>query len=245
MTGQAGSLPPPFHLVALEVTDSTNDEARRRAAAGAGHGLVVTAGRQTRGRGRGGRVWESPAGNLHCSILLECPFQPPRAPELAFVGAVALHETLAELLPGIGFRVKWPNDLLCGGAKVAGMLLEALPPLVVLGVGVDVAEAPAQALYPATCLHRHGSGAVPFDVLAGFCGRLAHWYEVWRGSGFEPVREKWLGCAGSLGQPLTVRPATGQSVKGRFAGIDQRGALLLDLSDGQRLVLLAGDVLFG
>lgn len=239
------TLPPPYSLVALEVADSTNDEARRRAAEGAGHGLVVSAGRQTKGRGRNGRVWESPAGNLHCSILLDCPVPPPRAPELAFVAAVALHEALAGLLPAVAFRVKWPNDLLCAGAKVAGMLLEALPPLVVLGVGVDVAEAPAQALYPATCLRRHGSGAEPFDVLAGFCERLAHWYGVWQGAGFVPVREKWLTCADALGQPLTVRPATGQSIEGRFAGIDGRGALLLDLSDGQRMVLLAGDVLLG
>ena len=239
------ALPPPFTLVALEETDSTNDDVKRRAAAGAGHGLVVTAERQSMGRGRSGRVWDSPAGNLHCSILLDCDLPPTRAPELAFVAAVALYEALAALLPAAAFRLKWPNDVLCAGAKLAGMLLESIPPRVVLGVGVDVASAPQTALYPATCLHRQGSGAQPFDVLAGFCGQLGLWYDRWREAGFAPVRKAWLGYADAIGRPLTVRPAAEQSVEGRFAGIDERGALLLDLSDGRRLVLLAGDVLLG
>lgn len=239
------ALPPPFTLVALEETDSTNDEAKRRAAAGAGHGLVVTAARQTSGRGRSGRVWESVEGNLHCSILLDLDGQTTRAPELSFVAAVALREALAILLPAVDFRVKWPNDILCGGAKIAGMLLEQRTPWVVLGVGVDVAWAPEQAIYPATCLRRHGSGAECFDVLAGFCQSLAVWYDRWRQQGFAPIRQAWLNCADAIGHPLTVRPPAEQSLEGRFAGLDERGALLLDLSDGRRRVLLAGDVLFG
>ncbi|HIJ37518.1 MAG TPA: biotin--[acetyl-CoA-carboxylase] ligase [Rhodospirillaceae bacterium] len=239
-----GALPPPFLLVTLDQTDSTNDEVKRRAAAGAQHGLVVMASSQTAGRGRRGRQWESPPGNLHCSLLIDPGPNPGLAPQLAFVAAVALQSALAELLPAKSIQVKWPNDILCGGHKIAGMLLELASPWVVLGVGVDIAEAPSGVLYPATSLRRHGSGAEPEDVLAGFCHYLLPLYQTWRQEGFPPIRNAWLDRVGGIGCPMTVRPTAEQTVEGRFAGLDEQGALLLDRPDGKRITLVAGDVLF-
>ena len=238
------ALPQPFSLVALERVDSTNDEAIRLGAQGAGHGTVVWAREQTAGRGRRGRNWVSPAGNLHCSMLLHPGRSMADAPQLAFVAAVALQEALAELAPRASFQCKWPNDILCGGRKIAGMLLEASLPWVVLGVGVNLIHAPDPAFYPATCLRQAGSNAEPADMLAGFCERLAVWYERWLAEGFSPVRAAWLAHGFGLGKPVTVRLADGAVLEGRFFGLDEGGALLLEAPDGSRRPVLAGDVFF-
>lgn len=238
------ALPPPFSLVALDQVDSTNDEARRAAEAGAGHGLVVWAGAQTAGRGRRGRTWMSPAGNLHASLVLHPGPRPAEAPQLAFVAAVALQEALAELVPAADFRVKWPNDVLCNGRKIAGMLLEQAPPWIVLGIGVNIEVAPDPALYPTACLRQAGSGAAPFDVLAGFCGHFALWYDRWRDEGFAPLRQGWLARAIGVGGPVRVHLADATTLEGRFAGLDEQGALLLETSDRRTVPVLAGDVFF-
>ena len=135
-------LPPPFSLVAVDRIDSTNDEARRLVAQGAGHGTVIWAKEQTAGRGRRGRAWVSPPVNIHCSIVLHPGPSLAHAPQLTFVAAVALRDALAEFLPSAPFQCKWPNDLLVAGRKVAGMLLEVAGPWIILGVGVNVAHTP-------------------------------------------------------------------------------------------------------
>lgn len=245
--GQAmtAALPPPFRLIALEQVDSTNDEARRAVERGDGHGTAVWAVEQTAGRGRRGRQWVSPPGNLHCSFLLDAGPVAANAAQLAFVAALAVHAALADLAPAAGLAVKWPNDILCGGRKIAGMLLEAAGPLVILGIGVDVAHAPDPALYPTTCLRLAGSSAEPFDVLVGIAGHLASWYDRWRGEGFGPVRQAWLDRAAGLGGPTTVRLADGTTLEGRFKGLDANGVLMLDCADGSVKPILAGDVFFG
>jgi BirA family transcriptional regulator, biotin operon repressor / biotin---[acetyl-CoA-carboxylase] ligase len=239
------ALPPPFSLVALDRIDSTNDEARRAAERGAIHGTVISAAEQTAGRGRRGRSWISPPGNLHCSILLHCGPQPGLAPQLAFVAAVALRESLAELAPASLFQVKWPNDVLCGGRKIAGMLLEPALPLIILGVGVDVVEAPKDVLYPATCLRRAGSDAEALDVLAGFCGYLGVWYERWVNEGFAPIRQAWLAHAIGVGTEVHVKVGEDTVRQGRFLGIDQAGGLILEEAGGRQSIILAGDVFPG
>ncbi|MDR3436668.1 biotin--[acetyl-CoA-carboxylase] ligase [Telmatospirillum sp.] len=238
------TLPPPFHLIALDNTDSTNDEAKRQASAGAGHGTVIWAGRQTAGRGRRGRNWVSVEGNLHCSFLLD-PGRPlAEAPQLAFVAAVAVRAALAELAPGALFQVKWPNDVLCHGKKIVGMLLEQAAPLIVVGIGVNIAEAPEPGLYPTACLRQLGCGARPFDVLAGIASQLAEWYDCWRRDGFAPIRQAWLADAAGLSAPITVRLSDDVTLEGRFAGLDATGALLLELPSGEQRKILAGDVFF-
>ena len=240
----AQNLSPPFSLIALDRVDSTNDRIRAEAEKGAGHGTVVWALEQTAGRGRRGRTWLSPLGNLHFSLLLEPRPGPSEAPQLAFVGAVALRQALAELAPAAAFQVKWPNDVLHGGRKLAGMLLEKVGGLVILGVGVDIVHAPENMMVSASCLRRAGSDAEPFDVLASFCSHLQPWYDLWRSQGFAPIRQAWLDHATGIGGPVTVRLADDAERVGRFAGLDQDGALLLEESDGRQTPVFAGDVFF-
>jgi len=225
---------------------STNDEARRLADEGAGHGTAVQAGEQTAGRGRRGRAWFSPVGNLHLSLLLDSGPEPARAPEIAFVAAVALRETLATLAPDARFAGKWPNDILCNGAKIAGMLLENHPPFAILGVGVNVVAAPPanEVQYPATCLAAIGCASDADDVGHVFRENVLAWHWRWRRDGFAPIRAAWLEHAAGVGEAVTVRLADQRVLEGRFGGLDADGALLLELPDGGRRQVLAGDVFF-
>jgi BirA family biotin operon repressor/biotin-[acetyl-CoA-carboxylase] ligase len=237
-------LPAPFSLLALDSAGSTNDTAKALAASGrAADFLVVTARRQTAGRGRHDRVWVSEPGNLHCSLLLSMADM-ATAPQVGFVAAVALVDALSGLVPGGGFRCKWPNDVLSGANKVAGMLLEAADGgWLVLGIGVDVAYAPPadQVMTPAVSLAGLGYRGDAAGVLAAFCTAFGPWFECWRAEGFAPLREAWLERSGPLGEPLTVRP-DGQTLHGTFAGLDPGGGLLLDTALGGRRRILAGDV---
>ena len=242
----ACGLPAPFRQLALDRVGSTNDEARRLAqTGGAADFLVITATEQTSGRGRRGRRWVSPPGNLHCSILLTVG-RLAEAAQLGFVAAVALVDALAELVPKAQVRCKWPNDVLADGAKVAGMLLESAGEgWLVLGIGIDVVAAPPpdQVGYPAASLAGLGFGGDAGAVLAALCAALGPWVERWRDEGFSPIRLAWLERCRGLGQPIVVRLET-ETLTGLFAGLDGDGALLLDQGgDGQRR-LMAGDVFF-
>lgn len=241
----APELGPPFSLVALDAVDSTNDEAKRLAQQGRGHGTTVWALEQSAGRGRRGRAWISPRGNLHVSFLLDTGRPLAQAAQLGFAAAVALCEALAPLAPALRFQCKWPNDVWCDGRKIAGMLLEPAGrgDLMVLGIGVDVVAAPDPALFPAICLKDAGADTDAAQVLEALCRRLAPWLDVWAGEGFAPVRTAWLGWARGLGDPIEARLER-ESLHGTFAGLDEDGALLLELPDGARRRILAGDVFF-
>ncbi|MFD2235063.1 biotin--[acetyl-CoA-carboxylase] ligase [Phaeospirillum tilakii] len=246
--------PAPFTLVALDAVDSTNDEARRRIEAGlAADGLVITAARQSAGRGRRGRVWVSPPGNLHCSLLLAHDGPPAAAAELGFAAVAALAEAVETLLPGVEARCKWPNDLMLrprGGtapfAKAAGMLLETGGDgWVILGIGVDVAAAPppAETLHPACALADFGWDGGPAPVLAAFCAVFAPLLAAWRADGFAPVRAAWLARALGLGGPATARLESA-TLTGRFVALDPDGALVLDQGAAGITRIRAGDVFF-
>lgn len=241
----APALPAGFALVALDRVGSTNDEARRLALGGAAPFTVVTAAEQTAGRGRRGRPWVSPRGNLHCSLIV-APGRPlAEAAQLSFVAGLSLAEALAGLIDA-QVACKWPNDVLACGRKVAGMLLETVGQgeLLVLGIGVDVREAPDPALHPSASLAEFGFRGGPDEVLAAFCASFAVWFGRWSAEGFAPVRAAWLGRATGLGAAAEVRlPA--ETLTGLFAGLDEQGALLLDLPAGGHRRVLAGDVFFG
>lgn len=247
MTDRQPRLPPFFHLVALDSIDSTNEEARRRAAAGAGEGTLVWAREQTAGRGRRGRAWHSPRGNLYMSLLLQPGCSPAAAGQLGFVAAVALAGTLDDLLPRPErIRLKWPNDVLVEGRKISGILLEATaapPGGVVLGVGVNLRVRPEESLYPTASLVELG---LPDPDLPAFLERFAaglqSWYDTWRATGFAPVRAAWLARAVGLGEEIVIR-LDRETLTGRFAALDESGALALDLPEGRRLIA-AGDVFF-
>jgi BirA family biotin operon repressor/biotin-[acetyl-CoA-carboxylase] ligase len=239
------ALAPPFRLVALEVTDSTNDEAKRLAQQGAGHGTVVWAREQTAGRGRRGRAWVSPPGNLHVSLLLDPGAPLAQAAQLGFVASAALAEALSALAPAASFECKWPNDVWCDGRKIAGMLLETagVGDLVVLGVGVDIVHAPNPALYDAVALRDAGCDADAGTVMAAFVATFAPLFGAWQTLGFPAVRTSWLARARGVGGPIEVR-LDRETIPGTFRGLDEDGALLLELASGERRRILAGDVFF-
>lgn len=250
----APRLPGAYNLVALEEIDSTNAEARRLAAKGedeAPDGTLIWAKRQTAGRGRRGRTWQSPEGNLYCSLILrpECPVG--RAAEFGFIAALAIYDTIGSLAdPGTQAHVKWPNDVLVHDRKVAGILLEsegsgeAIPDWVILGVGVNVESFPTDTEFPASSLREEGLSTVRVvDVLESFARHFLAWTTRWLDDGFEPVRQSWTWRAKGIGKPIEVRLER-ETLTGTFREIDAVGALVLDRGDGQTRRITAGDVFF-
>jgi BirA family transcriptional regulator, biotin operon repressor / biotin---[acetyl-CoA-carboxylase] ligase len=242
-------LPSFFTLIALDRIDSTNEEAHRRARAGAPEGMLIWAREQSSGRGRRGRGWSSPPGNLYVSLLLRPLVPPAEAAQLGFVGAVALAETLSAVLPPARqVRCKWPNDLLIDGAKVAGILPEAEAEgrrvdALILGIGVNLASYPEALPYRATSVRAAGGSVSVESLLEGLTERLYYWYGRWREAGFGSIRSRWLDFAAGLGQPIEVRLESG-TLTGRFAALDASGALDLELAEGGHRLVTAGDVFY-
>ncbi len=234
-------LPDGWTLVALDSVGSTNDEAARLAEAGATEGTFVWAKQQTGGRGRRGRRWASPVGNLYCSTILRPDCSAPRAAELGFVAALAVADLVQD---GRAVRVKWPNDVLVDGGKVAGILPESSigqdghVEHVVLGIGLNVAFAPSlpEMRYPGATL-----GGTVGSAVEGLTAGLARWLAEWRKHGFDTIRAGWLDRAGPLGAEVDVKLGD-ELVRGAFAGMDREGALLLETPAGPRRIV-SGELL--
>lgn len=225
----------------VAATGSTNADLIALAAGGLEEGAWLRAERQTGGRGRQGRAWESPPGNLYASTLVRPRPSDPSPATLALVAAVALEETVSAWLPGRA-RIKWPNDLLIDGAKLSGILLEGAGDAVVIGIGVNLAHHPVDLDRPATSLAAHGAMAAPEDFIEALADSFARWVEKWRGEGIDTVRRRWVGRAHPAGTALTARLPDGGAIDGLFDGLDRDGALILRLADGTRRVIHAGDV---
>jgi BirA family biotin operon repressor/biotin-[acetyl-CoA-carboxylase] ligase len=233
-------LPAAFVLHERANVASTNDEAKALAQAGAGEGTLVRAVSQSGGRGRRGRVWTSPQGNLYCSLILTPDVPLMRVAELGFVAAIAVADLAHWAAPGAEIRLKWPNDVLADGAKISGILLEPLEGGgVVLGIGVNIVSAPEGTPYPAAALSRWNEVIRVDAALERLMERLWALYGLWRGQGFAPIRELWLAKAKGIGEPVEVR-LEDRTMRGVFTGLDEQGALILD---GQTRIL-AGDVFF-
>ena len=225
----------------LDEVGSTMDAARHLAESGAPHGSAVQARVQTGGRGRSGRPWISPPGNLHATVVLRPGIPLRRVAELGFVCAVAVADAV-DRLAGAGTALKWPNDVLRQGAKLAGLLLERLEDGTVLfGLGMNVAHRPRGMPYPVTSLHALGCSAGTDAVLDAVLAELAATWAEWQDTGFAPVLARWRQRGPAPGAPLQVRQGDAL-VSGVFAGLSPEGALLLDTAAGRR-TLLAGDVL--
>jgi BirA family biotin operon repressor/biotin-[acetyl-CoA-carboxylase] ligase len=224
-----------FHAV----VGSTNDIALELLRGGAAHGTVVVAEAQSAGRGRRGRAWRSPPGNLYASIVVRPPAGAANG-QLAFVAALGAADSIG---PGLPVRFKWPNDLLAAGRKVGGILIEAESGGAVIGLGINVAVAPKEVDYPATSLADQGLAISVRDLLPAVCRALESWYCRWNSEGFAPVREAWLARAAGMGEAMAVRlPAS--RLSGVFGGMDDDGALLLKTGEGLRRIT-SGEVLFG
>lgn len=235
-------------VYAYDVLPSTNDEAAARARAGAAEGSAVWALRQTAGRGRRGREWRSDDGNLFVSTIFRPQVAPARAAELSFAAALAVADALeTPAFGGLRPQLKWPNDVLLGGGKVAGILLESEladdggVAWVVVGVGVNLAVAPGDVERPAAALPAAVDRETALEALLSALDRRCR---QWRTGGFAAIRNDWLEKAVGLEQPIIVRLAK-ETLHGVFRGLDSDGVLLLDVGDGlppRRIA--AGDVFF-
>ena len=238
-----------FRIAEVPSTDSTNADLRRRAVAGEPEGLVLRAETQTAGRGRRGRGWDSPAGNLYVSLLLRPDCKPAEGATVGFVVAVAMGAVLRDLTPAEVLH-KWPNDLLIGGAKMTGILLEAgtrpdgrLDWLVV-GMGVNIRSHPPAGLHPTTDLVASGGPSLmPRELLDRFLQKFGPLYDAWRDGGFQAIRSDWLAFAAGIGERVVARLER-EEVAGAFADLDPDGSLVMRLDGGHERRIAAGDIFF-
>jgi len=233
----------------FEEISSTSDRAKELADQGAEHGEVVVAEAQTSGRGRRGRAWASPARkNLYFSVVLRPELPPARAPELTLVGSVAVCDALRQA--GVQAGIKWPNDLLASGRKIAGILTElAAEPdrveWVVLGAGVNVnarpEDFPAEVRDEATSVLLERGQAAPRALFAAAClTALEDWIDRHAEEGFGPIREAWRERSVTLGREVVVT-VDGRELAGVAEDIDETGALLVRTRVGVERII-SGDV---
>lgn len=226
----------PFRIVDLDEIDSTNLEALRRASAGERGPVWISARRQLAGRGRSGRTWVSGDGNLAATLLFApgCPIA--LLHQLSLLTGVAVFDAVTALVPGHAaagdLRLKWPNDILLGGAKAGGILIESTTVgsavVAAIGIGVNIWEAPAIEGREAAAIGGPGKELQPRDLLACLDHHLRRWLDVWdKGARFDLVRQEWLGRCGPIGQRIEVNTGA-ERTSGAFAGIDETGALLVD-----------------
>lgn len=227
-------------------TGSTNAElaARLRAGERVAEGYWLVADRQTAGKGRQGREWFDGAGNFMGSTVVRPGPGDPPAHTLALLAGLAVLESCAPLLADASaLRLKWPNDVMVGSAKLAGILLEAERGAVVIGIGVNLAQSPVVEGRETVALA--GFGPVPDrDHFAGLLARnFDRELERWRSFGLEPLMRRWLAASWPEGTPLAVHDAGGETLSGSFAGLETNGSLRLRLDDGSIRAIHAGDVM--
>jgi BirA family transcriptional regulator, biotin operon repressor / biotin---[acetyl-CoA-carboxylase] ligase len=253
-----------YGLVEFENVGSTNDEAMARARAGETGPLWIVARSQSGGRGRRGRVWSSPVGNLYTTLMIGVQVPPAIAATLGFVAGLALDRAVNETddhvrvgLDGAGaphgtgrVALKWPNDVVADGAKIAGIGLESEPlpgggHALAVGIGVNVATAPDGLPYPATSLAALKLGVTAEQLFSGLSDAWVDIYRIWRsGHGMAEIRRMWLARAAGLGSPVAVNLGS-SVVRGVFETIDEDGRLVIRLDDGSATLITAGDVHFG
>ena len=189
-----------------------------------------------------GRTWDSPVGNLYCSTLVRLQPGDPLPHTLALVAANAVHALVAPLCAGQA-RIKWPNDILVDGAKIAGILLERTGDAIIVGIGINVTDHPSNLDRPVTSLSAQGGvDAEAGALLARLAQIFAHWLSIWRAQGLDPVRTHWLLNGHPTGTPMRVQQPDGSTVEGAFDTLDRQGMLILRLANGQSRAIHAGDI---
>jgi BirA family transcriptional regulator, biotin operon repressor / biotin---[acetyl-CoA-carboxylase] ligase len=248
-------------VLELDEVDSTNTEAKRCAEHGASHLTLVWAHRQTRGRGRYGRQWQSPEGNVFWSMIVRPQPNWPPGSTLSYVAALSVIEALRILIgSGADLRLKWPNDVLLSGKKVSGILLEAsnsqgkthlqthVLDWIVVGIGVNVVDHPKEGLsYPATSLHIEGFHGLNRDlVIKKLTECFVEKLREWTIGGFSAIRDMYLSHVVGVGEPMRVRFSDDSSYDliGTFKGLDYEGYLLVQTANGDTRRVSAGDIFF-
>ena len=245
---------PAAPVLLLDQTDSTNADARRRADAGVTGPLWIVARRQSEGRGRRGRAWDSDAGNLFATLLTTTRKSPAEAAQVTFIAALAVADLLDSWAPASVVTIKWPNDVMLAGEKAAGVLVEsgAHPAgglWLAVGIGVNLIHAPEGTERPATALAHHLRGDVTAPpAVEAAAARLAEAFDVWitrwETLGFEPILDAWRARTAGLQGPAVARLGR-ETVEGVAEGVAADGALKLRLADGSLRLISAGDVFFG
>ncbi|MEO6013898.1 MAG: biotin--[acetyl-CoA-carboxylase] ligase [Devosia sp.] len=249
-----------YRLHGFDEIGSTSTEASRAAESGDVGEVWYAALKQTAGRGRRGRAWETPSGNLAASLMIVPDCDPSVAATLGFVAGVALNRALAATLPAGTVKhgldganriaLKWPNDVLADGAKLAGMLLEAQKRpdgrhAVVIGIGVNIVSAPSGLPYPATSLTELGSNITAETIFAALADEWVVAYELWdNGRSIPAILDLWRSAAAGIGAEVAVNRDNGV-VRGIFESIDDTGRLIVRANDNSRIAISAGDVHFG
>lgn len=227
-------------------TGSTNADLLARLAAGerVPEGEWLVTDRQTAGRGRQGRSWSNGAGNFMGSAVIHPTGSEPPLHTLTLVASLALYETVLPFLTRPDtLMLKWPNDLLLGGAKLSGILLERGTSAVVLGIGVNLVQSPDLPDRPATNLAAHDCKVERDAFAQNLDTNFAADLDRWRTYGLEAVRNRWLAAAHPVGTPLTVHDEGGVQLSGQFAGLAEDCSLQLRLEDGSIRAIHAGDVM--
>jgi len=246
-------------LYGFQRVGSTMDVAKALAEQGAPEGTLVWAARQDQGRGRLGRVWESPEGGAYFSLILRPSRPPTEAPQLSLVAGLAAAEAIRELT-ALSPSIRWPNDVLIDGKKVAGVLTEgtsgssvqriadSVQNYVVVGVGINISTDPRELPETATSLQEASSSTLnaerspldPFALTAMLCRKFDGWYDIWTAQSFAPIRKTlrpWLTLGGFV--RLTVG---GSEVEGQATDVDEQGHLLVRLESGAVRAFEAGEV---
>lgn len=229
----------------VAVTGSTNADLVQRLARGepVADGFWYVARRQNAGRGRLGRVWSDGAGNFMGSTVVHLTASDPQTGSLALVAGLAVHRAVAaHLTPSHRPMLKWPNDVLVDGAKLAGILLERNGDTVVVGIGVNLVQSPALPDRPTCSLAQFAPAPSSDEFATHLAMCFAQDLALWRSAGLPALIARWQAAAHPVGTPLTVTDPAGQQVQGGFAGLDGAGALRLALADGTTRIVHAGDV---
>ena len=241
-----------YRLASFDQIGSTNSEAIDRARAGERGPLWFVTSEQTAGRGRRHRPWIAPRGNLACSVLEVLEVAPATAATLGFAAGLALQAALRAVVGSaeIQFSLKWPNDVMAGGAKLSGILLEAeaVPSgrlAVIVGMGTNIVAAPEGTQVPATALHALGVETTAEQLFTALSDSWAECRRTWdQGRGFGEIRRRWLASAAGLGQPVSIHTGNA-TVSGIFDTIDDTGCMIVRNSTGDKIPISAGDVHFG
>jgi BirA family transcriptional regulator, biotin operon repressor / biotin---[acetyl-CoA-carboxylase] ligase len=223
-----------YHLLIFDEIDSTNEEAKRLIRSGVTGDFVIVAKSQTRGKGRLGRYWASPYGNLYTSILFNPKFDIELAPQISFLAAIAMGEVLGKIVDPESIKYKWPNDIFLNGKKVAGILIESISVAndstlrsMIIGFGVNIVKSPEYNTYPVTNLLLEGAELTsPDEFLNDFMKEYLALIDLWQKEGFEPIRKKWLERAFGLGGQVSTY-VNKKLVTGTFSSIDKAGNLVI------------------
>lgn len=238
-----------YRLAGYDSIGSTNAEALRQSRAGERGPLWIASRAQTEGRGRRGRTWTTQDGNLAASLLIAVNVPLSMAATLGFVAALALRRAVENCTTGLSIALKWPNDVLVGEKKLAGILLESETiegkAAVVIGMGVNVVSAPHGMPFPAVSLAALDQNTSAEHVFAELSDAWIEFYALWdNGRGLEAIRSQWLSRAAGLNKEISIR--IGDTIlQGIFRTLDEQGRLILQTADGTQVPVTAGDVYFG